>query len=164
MFERLCHGRAGLACAIAGLMLAFAAGCGEKEEPETTGPVVLEETTTTGTTTTGSQSDQQLATAAATAFLTSADAQAVCDTAVTEALIRSAYGDRAGCIAGRGPQSLAETAQFGNVEIADGSVSLTADARGGTYGSGQKLQMTVIRDGTGAWRVDEVRSNVPVGP
>jgi len=154
--------------ALAALVLAFGTGCGEKEEPATTGPVV-EQTTSggTGTTTTtpggGGQSDQQSVTTSATDFLT-LPGEEVCDTGITDALLRSVYGDRAGCVAARTQQSLAESVQVEVVRVEQGIATLTADARGGTYGSGQKLEMTVVRDGAGTWRVDQVRSNVPVGP
>lgn len=147
-------------------LLLVLSGCGEKEEPATTGPVVQQTTTGTETTTTSTtgQTDQQLVAAAATGFLTSANAAAVCNTGVTEALIRTAYGDRAGCLAARMPQSLAQSAQLSDVQVGQGTATLAANARGGTYGSGQQVRMTLVRDGTGNWRVDSVQSNVPVGP
>lgn len=164
----------------AALLLTLAAlvsGCGEKEEPDTTGPVVARTTsgtaqttstapTTTSTSTSGGdpgQTDQALATKAATEFLTLPGPN-VCDSGVTEALLRSAYGDRAGCAAARKISSLAENVRLSNVRLGQGTATLTADAKGGTYGAGQKVQMSLVRDGTGTWRVDKIASNVPVGP
>ena len=46
---------------------------------------------------------------------------------------------------------------------ADGTATVIASAEGGVYGKGEKLTMTVVRDG-GAWRVDTVKSNAKVGP
>lgn len=157
----------------AALILVPLAGCGEKDEPATTGPVVAQSTAPTGATTSTTTStngggdsvtDEQRAGAAARSFLTSTDAAAVCDNGITAELLKSAYGDRAGCIAARKPQSLAKTADLGPVQISGGSATLSAKATGGVYGNGEKLKLTLVRDGTGAWRVSKASSNAPVGP
>lgn len=160
--------------AAAVVALALLAGCGEKEEPETTGPVVTQTTTgstgiqtTTQTTTApddNGQSDRQFVSQAATSFLSSPKAAAVCDAGVTAAFLHRAYGDRAGCLAARRPASLASSAQLSDIQIDQGTATLTADAQGGVYGTGQKLKMSLLGDGTGVWRIDGVESNVPVGP
>lgn len=162
----------GLGSALA--VLALLGGCGEKDEPATTGPVVAQTTTgtATGQTTTAAtttsqdpgQTDRQLATQAAFRFLTSPDAASVCDSGVTAALLQRAYGDRAGCLAARKPQSLAESARLSEINVGQGIAKLTARAKGGVYGSGQTLKMSLVRDGTGTWRVDKAQSNVPIGP
>jgi hypothetical protein len=151
--------------------LAILAGCGEKDEPATTGPVVTAETSTasTGTTTsqtTTAQDDPRPATsaaAAAQAFLSSPDAELVCDEVLTPEFLRKAYGDRQGCIAARKPATLARPG--GKLEVGPASnVGTRVDAvpNGGVY-DGDELQITVIREG-GAYRVAEVESNAPVGP
>lgn len=152
----------------AAVCLVLLAGCGEKEEPATTGPVVQQTTTgsTGGTTTTAQQpvkTEQQLVSEAATNFLALPGAD-ICDMGLTPTFLRSAYGDRAGCVAARKPASLATTTQISDVRLSGNSATLTATAKGGTYGNGQKLQMTVVRDTAGRWQVDEVKSDAPVGP
>jgi hypothetical protein len=146
---------------VAGALLAIPlAGCGEKSEPATTGPVVAQSTSpidgsTTTTTTTPQRSDEQLATSAALAYLTSTDSAAVCDDGITPELLKQAYGDRDGCIAGRKPASLATSATFGKVTVRGATASVAARAKGGQYGSGKNLTLTVVRDGE-TWRVSKV--------
>lgn len=159
-----------MAAAVA-MSLLLLAGCGEKDEPATTGPVVAQSTTPSGATTStttstdgGGVTEEQRAAAAARAFLTSTDAAAVCDTGITAELLKSAYGDRTGCLAARKPQSLAKTADLGPVQLSGGSATLSAKAAGGVYGNGEKLKLTLVRDGSGAWRVSKAASNAPVGP
>lgn len=159
-----------LALATAVLLLA---GCGEKSEPPTTGPVVTQTTTggytasTTSTTTApddNGQTDRQFVSQAAVSFLAGPNAERVCDSGVTPAFLKKAYGNRSGCIAARKPASLAHSVRLSEIQIQQGTATLTADAKGGVYGKGQKLKMGLVRDGTGAWRVNTVKSNVPVGP
>jgi hypothetical protein len=150
------------------------AGCGEKSEPPTTGPVVTQTTTGGGTTSTtdtdttapddNGQSDQQFVSQAAISFLSGPNAARVCDSGITPAFLKKAYGNRSGCIAARKPASLADSARLSDIQIKQGTATLSADAKGGVYGKGQKLNMGLVRDGTGVWRVDTVKSNVPVGP
>jgi hypothetical protein len=153
--------RSALAAAVAaGALLAVPlAGCGEKSEPATTGPVVAQSTSPveggTTTTTTPQQSDDELAAAAARAYLTSTDAEAVCDNGITPELLKQAYGDREGCIAGRKPASLATSAAIGKVIVRGSSAEVPARATGGQYGHGKNLTLTVVRDGE-AWRVSKV--------
>lgn len=141
----------------AGLVLL---GCGEKSEPATTGPVVKTDTTTTIQPGTG---DKDLVEASASNFLLVAG-PSVCDAGITPKLLKSAYGDRAGCVAARKPNAVATNADFGPVKLGTGTATLVADAKGGTYGKGEKVTMTVVRDGQGVWLVDVVKSNKPVGP
>ena len=144
------------------------AGCGEKDEPETTGPVVTAETdstssTTTGTTTsttTTSQQDSpsQTAAAAVEAFLVSSDAELVCDVVITPRFLRASYGDRAGCIAARKPATLAASAGI----APGGNAVITAEPNGGIY-DGEKLTFTTVPV-AGGFAIDSVKSNAPVGP
>lgn len=136
-------------------------GCGEKSEPPTTGKVV-EQSTTTQTTTTEQQqeADRMAAGTAASAFLTSTEAARVCDSGITPALLEKQYGNRAGCIADRKPSKLAQKAVIAPAKIgAAGTATVMATATGGDYGKGEKLTLSVVRDGTGTWRVDMVKSS-----
>jgi hypothetical protein len=155
----------------------FFAGCGEKEEPATTGPVVPETdatSTATGSTTetteatdsTGSASPASVtrsAPVAVQAFLSSPDAEVVCDEVITPALLKTAYGDRAGCIAARKPDTLADPDSRLEVGPESGSgTRVDAQPAGGLY-DGEKLTFTVVQDGD-AYRIDALKSDVPVGP
>ena len=150
------------AAAAAALALSILAGCGEKDEPETTGPVVTAETstssTTTGTTTSTQKETPQTAADAVDAFLVSADAELVCDEVITPKFLRASYGDRAGCIAARKPATLATAA---GIAPSNGAV-ITAQPKGGIY-DGEKLTFTTV-PAAGGFAIDSVKSNAPVGP
>ena len=161
------------AAAAAALALSILAGCGEKDEPATTGPVVTTDTTSTtpaitSTTTPTPVPDEggklgTSAVGAVHAFLSAPDAEAVCDEVLTEEFLRKAYGDRAGCIAARNPASLADPGA--KVEVgppSNAGTRVDTEPVGGIY-DGQKLQITVIQEGK-AFLISEVQSNVPVGP
>ncbi len=142
------------------LALAVAvAGCGEKSEPATTGKVITQRTTTDD-----GAADLAAAQAAANAFLASPKAAAVCDRGITPKLLKRAYGDRQGCLKARRPKALAKAVRITAAKLgAGGTATVVATAKGGVYGKGEKLTMTVV-DGGGNWRVDAVRSNAKVGP
>jgi hypothetical protein len=136
-----------------------AAGCGEKGEPATTGPVVPQSTspvTGSTTTTTPVKTDEEQVTAAARAFLTSTDAAAVCDDVITAELLKDSYGDRSGCLAARKPKTVAKTATINDVRIRGATATVTARATGGQYGNGEPVKLTVVREGT-TWRVSKVQ-------
>jgi hypothetical protein len=154
-----------IAAAAAALLLIALAGCGEKDEPATTGPVVTAETSTT--TSTGSTTQATTTTTeevaktpadAVEAFLVSPDAELVCDEQVTPKFLRASYGDRAGCIAARKPATLATAP---GLNPANGNV-VTAQPQGGIY-DGEKLTFTTVPAGGGV-AIDSVKSNAPVGP
>jgi hypothetical protein len=150
------------------LILIPLAGCGEKDEPATTGPVVAQSTSpidgsTTTSTTTG-KTDQALVADAARSFLSSPDAAGVCDDVITAELLKASYGNREGCLAARKPQSLAQSVQLGEVQITGTTATLTAKASGGVFGNGERIKLTVTRDATGTWRISKIEANTPVGP
>jgi hypothetical protein len=148
------------ASALAALVLGLAfAGCGEKSEPATTGPVVQTDTTTTIQPGTG---DEDLVRAAASNFFI-VPGPSVCDKGITPKLLKAEYGGRNGCIADRKPAKVATNADLGPVRLGNGTATLPADVKGGAYGKGQKVTLTVVRDGAGAWLVDVVKSSGPAG-
>lgn len=164
--------RAPAVLAAAVLALGALAGCGEKDEPATTGPVVTTDATTTAQTTTGQTTTVEeegggaaptSAGAAAQAFLSSPDAELVCDEVLTPEFLRTAYGDRAGCIAARKPASLADPGS--KLEVgpeSNAGTRVDAEPTGGLY-DGDKLQITVVSEGP-AYLIADVKSNAPVGP
>ena len=155
--------RRATAATAAAFLLFVLAGCGEKDEPATTGPVVTAETSTSATstteaTTTTAQDPATTPAKAVEAFLVSPDAALVCDELVTPKFLRASYGDRAGCLAARKPATLATSA---GLAPANGNV-VAAVPKGGIY-DGEKLTFTTV-PAAGGFAIDSVKSNAPVGP
>jgi hypothetical protein len=138
------------------------AGCGEKEEPATTGAVVTTQSTT-GSTTTGPGDQGLEPRALASLFLTGKPQGSIdlCAEGLTPAFLREAYGGRPGCLASRKPAALATTVSYVSAAGNDTRAIITAEPKGGTY-DGDKLVITIVKDGT--WQIDDLRSNAPVGP
>ncbi len=152
--------RARVLAPLALIALAVAvAGCGEKSEPPTNGKVITQRTTTTD-----GAADLAAAQAAADAFLASPNAARVCDDGITPKLLKSAYGDRKGCLKARKPAALAKDVQITSAKLgAGGTATVVANAKGGVYGRGERVTMNVVEE-AGVWRVDTVKSNAEVGP
>jgi hypothetical protein len=128
-----------------------ASGCGEKQEPATTGPVVTQSTTATTTTTTPTTTGSPSATV--TQFLTAADAERVCDELLTPAFVRKEYKGRKGCIAARKPSDLADrNPKLVVTKRTDSAAIVVAKPRGGRY-DGRTLQVTVLQQGN-AFRIN----------
>lgn len=134
-----------------------AAGCGEKEEPGTTGPVVTQSTTTTTPGQSGS------ARSSVDDFLSSSDAQKVCDEEITPLFLRKTYGSRGSCLRSRKPASLTKKSYKLTVRPGKGQTTIvTANPQDGRY-AGKTLQIGVLRLGSD-FRVASLRSNAPAGP
>jgi predicted small lipoprotein YifL len=147
------------------------AGCGEKQEPPTTGPVVPETTTTptsTGQATTGGgggkpATDEELIRTTIQDFLTVPNDPSVCDELITPGFLRAAYGNRQGCIAARRPAALADqVAILARKPGPKGSTIVTVKPQGGVFDA-QTLKVTLVKMG-GEWRIDKITSNVKIGP
>ena len=142
------------------------AGCGEKSEPPTSGPVVTETTTgSTATTTTGTTtqpvSDQKQIAATVTDFLTKPDDPSVCEDLITPEFLKRSYGSKQGCVAARKPSALAKSVTIKPAQGGTATV-VTAKPKGGVFG-GQTLKITVINL-DGQWTIDKITSNAKVGP
>lgn len=167
-----------LAAVALALAVPLIAGCGEKQEPATTGPVLTETTTggstsatTTATTSTttedggsgiDSRPPQAQARQAIVAFLAGPNPEVVCGRFLTPKFIRRAYGDLKGCISGRNKASLATTQQILSLKINGARGTAQVRPKGGVY-DGQKLEIGLLGSPDG-WRIDTVSSNVRVGP
>jgi hypothetical protein len=132
-----------------------AAGCGEKQEPATTGPVVTQSTTST-TTTPQTQGSPEMTVGQ---FLTSRDAQKVCDELLTPAFLRKEYGGRAGCLKSRKRPNLADPAPSLRALKKNNGSLVIARPRGGLYG-GQTLRFSVLRLGN-TFAINALASNAP---
>ncbi len=147
----------------------FIAGCGEKSEPPTTGPVVTQ-TTTGGSTTTattgggGGQpvTDEEKIKTTVTDYLVKPNDPTVCDELITPGFLRRSYGDRQGCVAARKASGLANGVIVQQGPVKKGTVIVTAQPQGGVF-AGETLKVTVVQVGNG-WKIDRISSNVPVGP
>ena len=142
------------------------AGCGEKDEPPTTGPVVAQ--TTTGpamTTNPGNQgqqaTDEELIKATVTDFLTKVDAPGACTKLVTPQFVKRSYGNVKGCEATRKPAAMAKAVTITPIN-GDTGTMVTAKPKGGVFG-GETLEVTLINL-DGQWTIDRISSNAKVGP
>ena len=150
-------------------LLALLAGCGEKDEPPTTGPVVTETTTgsttsptTTSDTTNGQQAtDEELIRATVADFLMKADAPGACTKLVTPQFVKRSYGDVNGCEAARKPSAMAKAVAIEPVDVDMGTM-VTAKPKGGVF-DGESLKVTLINL-DGQWTIDKISSNAKVGP
>jgi hypothetical protein len=97
------------------------------------------------------------------AVLAGADPAIACGDSVTERFLRRSYGDAAGCEAAQSSAKPASDAGVTQVVIHPDSVAQAlARPKGGIY-NGQKLRAELVLD-EDAWKLDSLRSNVPVGP
>ena len=101
-----------------------------------------------------------------TAVLTGSESPAtICDSLVTSAYVKTAYGDHEGCLAAQQPGSLAKSVDVGDVQEADASASAVAVPSGGPYhGVDVEVELVPATDLDGAWLVDSLLADVPAGP
>ena len=82
---------------------------------------------------------------------------------MTERFLRRSYGDAAGCEAALKAAKPADDAGVSEIVINPESVAQAlAHPKGGIY-DGQKLRAELVLDDE-IWKLDSLRSNVPVGP
>jgi len=157
--------------------MALVACGGDDEPPETTtAPAVIDEDgTTTGaggqTTTTNAtdepaedpKTDQMAVAATLERVLTTVDPDVACVEFVTPRYVRRAFGDEAGCRAAQSGKAAADRVRVSEVVVTpESTAQAVVRTRGGVY-DGQRLRAELILD-EGVWRLDTLRSNVPVGP
>lgn len=95
--------------------------------------------------------------------LAGGDPASACGDSVTERFLRRSYGDVAGCEAAQKAAKPANDAGVSEVVISPESVALAlAHPKGGIY-DGQELRAELVLDDD-IWKLDMLRSNVPVGP
>ena len=159
----------------AGVLLA---SCGGDDGPvQTTAPAVTGAEEMAATATSADEAGQDAAGAAGGAapgdreaiaatlrtVLTGTAPAQVCEALVTERYVREAYGDRAGCVRAQAEAKPAREASVGRIVVLPASLAqASVMPRGGLY-DGDRLRAELILDGD-EWRLDSLRSNVPVGP
>jgi len=91
--------------------------------------------------------------------------EVICDQLVTPNYVRTAYGDRAGCIAAQTPGALADSVEVADVQEAGDAAKATAVPKGGPYeGHDVTVALVPATDLEGAWLVDSLIAHVPAGP
>jgi hypothetical protein len=156
-----------------------ASGCGGSSSTSTTTPsststttpaktTTIGSTTTTSATSTSKQADggahqAQPTTPEATveAALTAQDPKLACGL-YSEALLESAYGDLNGCVAAIQSGGTAKSVKIVSSDTSGTTATVVAIPSGGPS-SGEKLTYTLVSE-NGEWRLDQVKSNVKVGP
>ncbi|HYH62065.1 MAG TPA: hypothetical protein VD766_09385 [Solirubrobacterales bacterium] len=95
--------------------------------------------------------------------LEGSDPVTACNELVTERFLRRSYGDAAGCEAALKSAKPAQDAGVEDIVVHPDSVAqASARPKGGIY-DGQKLRAELVLDDE-TWKLDSLRSNVPVGP
>jgi hypothetical protein len=89
----------------------------------------------------------------------------ICDQLVTPEYVKTAYGDREGCIAAQDPGSLAESVQVSEVQESGDTATAVARPLGGPYdGVDVEVSLVAATDLEGAWVIDSLFADVPAGP
>ena len=94
--------------------------------------------------------------------LASGDPDLACRKYATVRFLATSFGGLAGCRAATNPRSAAESVRLRGLVVDGSRARVVAIPRGGTS-SGQRVKVTLVVVGPN-WRVDSLRSNVPVGP
>ncbi len=160
-----------LACA-----LALTACGGDDDQPlQTTAPAVTGATDTTdeakapGTgapedePSTDPASDKAAISATLEAVLTEQGPRQACGELVTERYLRDSYGGAAGCKAAQVDLKPAKSVRLSRIVVMPDSLAQAfAQPTGGLY-DGERLRAELVLD-DGVWKLDSLRSNIPVGP
>jgi hypothetical protein len=95
------------------------------------------------------------------AVLTSDDPADACGRYVTQHFLSIAYGSRQGCVQAQAPGSAASSLSSYSTTILGQTATAVAKPMGGPY-DGARVTVTLV--GGPSFRVDGLRSNIPVGP
>jgi hypothetical protein len=97
------------------------------------------------------------------AVLTGDDPRQVCGELVTERYLREAYGGVEGCEGAQDDAKPAKSVKISAVVVQPDSLAqASAMPNGGIYDGERLRAVLVLHDGF--WKLDSLRSNVPVGP
>ena len=94
--------------------------------------------------------------------LVSGDPEVACRQYATVRFLAESFGGLAGCRQATNPRSAADSVRLRGLVVNGNRARVVAIPRGGSS-SGQRIRVTLVVRG-GNWRVDSLRSNVPVGP
>lgn len=153
------------------------ASCGDDDGPlQTTAPAVTgaeeiaplaapdaTEAGASGAASEATPGDREAIAATLRTVLTSTAPAQVCEALVTERYVREAFGDRAGCARAQVEADAASEASVGRIIVLPSSTAqASVMVRGGLY-DGDRLRAELVLEGED-WKLDSLRSNVPVGP
>jgi hypothetical protein len=158
------------AAAVAVFAVALIAGCGgDSNNSGTTAPTAAGTTSTWSATiannlgTNGTGSDVFLIQKSILSVFASRDATAACETYATSKYVSTAFGDIAGCKAAQTAGGSATSVKATGFKVSGDTATATVVPTGGPS-SGEKINVSLVKDG-GTWKVDSaVAPNVPVGP
>ena len=91
--------------------------------------------------------------------------ETICDHLLTPEYVKTAFGDREGCLAAEKPQALAESVQISDVEESGDSATAVAKPVGGPYNEiDVHAKLVAATDLEDAWVVDSLEADIPAGP
>lgn len=176
--RRRARARVATAALAGALFLALLGGCGDDgggNGGQTTAPALTEASNAAGAATGKGAStaadepdanpanDQTKIKTTITGVLSGSDPGEICGTLVTKRFVKKAYGDASGCKKAQSPKAAADKLVIGEIAISPEAVASTSvKAKGGIYGGERLMVDLVLQDGE--WKLDSLRSNVPVGP
>jgi len=95
--------------------------------------------------------------------ITGNDPDLVCGELVTERYLRRSYGDVSGCVSAQAQVRTAKRMKLHQVVVLPDSIAQAVIRPTGGIYDGNTLRAELVLD-AGTWKVDSLRSNVPVGP
>jgi hypothetical protein len=110
----------------------------------------------------GAPSDRERVELVLRAFFTSGDASLACGEVVTEALLRSAYGDAQGCRQAQVAGAIPRRITIERASVSGEGATATVIPRGGPN-DGIETEVTLVREGAD-WRIDSLEADIPAGP
>lgn len=81
---------------------------------------------------------------------------------VTAHYVQAAYGDVKGCIRSQAQRAAAKSLRSYQEQVNGDKATVEVRPVGGIY-DGEKLTVSLVKE-DGGWKVDELKSNAPVGP
>ncbi len=85
-----------------------------------------------------------------------------CEQTATATYVNTTFGSRPGCAKSTVPESAATSVVVTQIDIKGSKASATAKPSGGPS-DGETIKVKLVRE-DGAWKVDSLKSNAPVGP
>lgn len=159
----------GHGAAAAALAVVVLAGCGggEDQRSGTTSATITDSlpASTQPTATKSGRStdtDALLITESISAVFTSADPAKACEDYVTKAYVEKTFGDAEGCGAAQVPAAAANSVDVSAIRVSGDRATADAAPHGGPS-NGQSVHVALVYEDA-AWRVDSLKSDVPVGP
>ena len=154
--------RRAMALLIGAFALASCGGGGDESTSSTTQASSTTSTESTVSSTTTGNARQAQPPGDPQDSLTAVLVDGDCATYVTDRFINVAYGSEEACKQSTQAGGAADSLAVRSLEINGGTARATVVPDGGPS-SGDKLTVTLVKEGD-EWKVDSLKSNVPVGP